>query len=122
MSTAASRGQRRIDEIGEESRRRILDAAEGLFADYTAWVRGDDARRRDGLEHWARVQRPRDADPEAAATREHAFAVALNGALIGIHLQALIDPGSFDLDEAMRAVVDRFGTNVTGIWDTPPAA
>ena len=198
------RGQRRIDEIGEESRRRILDAAEELFADrgfdrtsfvdisersgisrgsipwhfknkdglviavveraidrvmvperhqtppplaellddYAGWVRSGNsaltfmllteamsstgtvharyqeflARRRDGLELWVRAQRPRGADPAVAAKQERAFAVALNGALIGIHLQALIDPDSFDLDEAMRSVATLFEKNLTEVW------
>jgi TetR/AcrR family acrAB operon transcriptional repressor len=33
MSSVATQGRRRIDEIGEESRNRILDAAESLFAE-----------------------------------------------------------------------------------------
>jgi TetR/AcrR family acrAB operon transcriptional repressor len=183
------RGQRRIDEIGEESRRRILDAAEELFADrgfdrtsfvdisersgisrgsipwhfknkdglviavveraidrvmvperhqalpplaellddYAAWVRSGNsaltfmllARRRDGLELWVRAQRPKGVDPAVAAKQERAFAVALNGALIGIHLQALIDPDSFDLDGAMRSVATLFEKNLAEVWRTP---
>jgi TetR/AcrR family acrAB operon transcriptional repressor len=210
MTTVSPRGQRRIDEIGDESRRRILDAAEELFAehgfdrtsfvdiaersgisrgsipwhftnkdglmtavveraidrvmvperyrslpalaelldDYAAWVRSANsalmfmvlteavhskgavharyqeflARRRDGLELWVRAQRPEGADPATAARQERAFAVALNGALIGIHLQALIDPDSFDLDEALRSVAARFGRNLADVWNTPPAS
>ncbi|HEX6343571.1 TetR/AcrR family transcriptional regulator [Umezawaea sp.] len=204
-----SRGRRRIDEIGEESRRRILDAAEELFAergaertsfvdisersgisrgsipwhftnkdglviavveraidramaperhrsppplaelldDYAAWVRSDNsallfmilteamtstgavhqryqeflAQRRDGLELWVRLQRPENVDPETAARQEHAFAVALNGALIGIHLQALIEPDGFDLDDALRSTATLFGRGLADVWETPPA-
>lgn len=204
MTTVSSRGQRRIDEIGEESRRRILDAAEELFAerglDRTSFVdiaersgisRGsipwhfknkdglvlavveraidrvmppghyqtvptlaevfDDtaalmrsgrpallfmilteaisgtgavhtqyqeflARRRDGLEDWLRAQRPEGADPGTAAKRERAFAVALNGMLLGIYLQGLIDPGGFDLDETLRSVAALFDKNLADVW------
>ncbi|PRY39817.1 TetR/AcrR family transcriptional regulator [Umezawaea tangerina] len=203
----SARGQRRIDEIGDESRRRILDAAEELFAergfDRTSFVdiaersgisRGsipwhfknkaglvvavleraidramppglyksvppltevfEDsatlvregnaglpfmilteaigttgvvhaqyqdffARRRDGLELWLRVQRPEGADPETAAKQERAFAVALHGTLVGIHLQALIDPDGFDLDAALRSISAMVDKNLADVWTTP---
>lgn len=205
----SSRGQRRIDEIGEESRRRILDAAEALFAergfdrtsfvdiaersgisrgsipwhfknkdglvmavveraierampaeryqfvppltevfaDSAALARSDNAallfmilaeamsgrgpvhsryreflaRRRDGIELWLRAQRPEGADPEAAAEREHVFATVLHGALLGIHLQAHVDPEGFDLDEALRAAAELFDKNLAELWDIPAA-
>ncbi|MBB4930568.1 TetR/AcrR family acrAB operon transcriptional repressor [Lipingzhangella halophila] len=206
----SSQGRRRIDEISEESRRRILDAAEELFAergfdrtsfvdisersgisrgsipwhfknkeglvmavvertidrvmpperyqsvpafaevfdDSTALVRGDNsallfmilaeaisgtrgvhaqyqeflARRRDGLELLLRARRPENADPETASKQERAFAAALNGALLGIHLQAHIDPDSFELDEALQSVAALFDKNLADIWSTPPAS
>ncbi|MBP2335313.1 TetR/AcrR family acrAB operon transcriptional repressor [Saccharothrix coeruleofusca] len=205
----SSRGRRRIDEIGEESRRRILDAAEELLAksgfdrtsfvdiselsgisrgsipwhfknkaglvmavveraidrvmrperyrvvpplaevfdDYAAWVRSDNsallfmilteamnstgavhaqyqqflAQRREGLETVLRLKRPKGVDPEAAAKRERAFAVALNGALIGIHLQALIDPDSFDLDQALQSLAALVDEHLADIWEIPSA-
>ncbi|MFD2421759.1 TetR/AcrR family transcriptional regulator [Amycolatopsis pigmentata] len=205
-----SQGRSRIYEIGEESRRRILDAAEELFAergfDRTSFVdvaersgisRGsipwhfknkeglvmavverainrhvppdryqtvpplaelfddvaslaEDAnlpllfmilakalsgsravrtqyqeflgRRREGFEDWLRAQRPKDADPETATKQERAFAVALNGALLGIHLQSLVDPDSFDLPEVLRSLANVFDGNLTSIWLTPPAS
>ncbi|MCA2176248.1 TetR/AcrR family transcriptional regulator [Nonomuraea glycinis] len=206
----SSPGRRRIDEIGDESRRRILDAAEELFAergfDRTSFVdisersgisRGsipwhfknkdglvmavveraierampaeryqyvptlaevfDDSatlvrsensallfmilaeaisgtsavhgqyqefltRRRGGLELWLRAQRPEGADPETASKQERAFAVALNGVLLGIHLQALVDPDGFDLDEALQSVAALFDKNLADVWSTPPAS
>lgn len=201
--------RRRIDEIGEESRRRILDAAEELFgergfdrtsfvdiaersgisrgsipwhfknkdglvmavveraierampperyqfvpplaevfSDSAALLRDDKAgllfmilaeamtgtgpvhgqyqeflaRRRDGLELWLRVQRPEGVDPETAAEREHAFAGLLNAALLGIHLQAHVDPDGYDLDEALRTAAAMFDQDLAELWDTPPA-
>jgi TetR/AcrR family acrAB operon transcriptional repressor len=210
MTTVSSQGRRRIDEIGEESRRRILDAAEELFAergfdrtsfvdisersgisrgsipwhfknkdglvmavveraierampqeryqsvpplaelfdDSTVLARGDNpalifmilaggvrgadavraqyqeflARRRSGLEDWLRAQRPEGADPETASKQERTFAVALNGVLLGVYLQALIDPEAFDLDEALQSVAAMFDKNLADVWSTPPAA
>lgn len=126
--------ERAIDRVMVPERHQTLPPLAELCADYGAWIRTDHsaltfmifteamrskgavhaqyqaflARRRDGLEWWARAQRPAGVDPDAAARRERAFAVALNGALIGIHLQALIDPDSFDLDEALRSVATLF--------------
>jgi TetR/AcrR family acrAB operon transcriptional repressor len=208
MTRVSSPRRRRIDEIGEESRRRILDAAEELFgergfdrtsfvdiaersgisrgsipwhfknkdglvmavveraierampperyrfvpplaevfADSAALVRSDSApllfmilaeavrgtgavhgqyqeflaRRREGLELWLRVQRPEGVDPETAAERERVFAGMLNGALLGIHLQARIDPDGFDLDEALRTAAALFDKDLAELWDTPP--
>ncbi|MFI7449816.1 TetR family transcriptional regulator [Nonomuraea sp. NPDC049714] len=208
MTIVSSRGRRRIDEIGEESRRRILDAAEELFAergfDRTSFVdisersgisRGsipwhfknkdglvmavveraidrlmpperyqsvpalaelfDDsaalvrsgnsalvfmilgeaisgtgavrtqyqeflARRRGGLELWLRAHRPASADSATASRQERASAAALNGALLGIHLQALVDPEAFDLDEALQSVAAMFDKNLADVWSTPP--
>lgn len=210
MTIVSSQGRRRIDEIGEESRRRILDASEELFAergfDRTSFVDisersgisrgsipwhfknkdglviavieraidrvmpperyqsvpalaelfGDSTalahsgsvallfmifpeamgntgavhaqyqefftQRRDGLEDWLRAHRPASADPETAAKQERVFAVALNGVLLGIHLQALIDPDSFDLDEALQSIADLFDRNLADVWSTPPVS
>jgi TetR/AcrR family acrAB operon transcriptional repressor len=204
MTSVSSQGQRRIDEIGEESRRRILDAAEELFAergfdrtsfvdiaersgisrgsipwhfknknglvmavveravlrampperyksvpplakvvdDYGDYVRSGNsalffmiltealnstgtvhnqyreflAQGREGIEDWLRAHRPKGVDAERAAKQERAFAVALNGALIGIHFQALIDPGSFDLDAALQAIAALYDTNLADVW------
>lgn len=208
MTAVDSPGPRRIDEIGEESRRRILDAAEELFAergfDRTSFVdiakrsgisrgsipwhfknknglvmavverviqriwpaeryqsippltevfqdtaallrSGNSAlvfmilvealgekgvvreqyqeffsRRREGLEVLLRLQRPADADPETATKQERAAAVALNGALLGIHLQALIDPGNVDLDDALQSVAALFDRHLAEVWRIPP--
>ena len=204
MTIESYQGRRRIDEIGEESRRRILDAAEELFAergfdrtsfadiadrsgisrgsipwhfenknglvmavveravnrampperyksvppltevvdDYADYVRSDNsalffmiltealhstgtvhtqyqeflAQGRDGIENWLRAHRPKGVDPERAAKRERAFAVALNGALIGIHFQALIDPDSFDLDAALQSIAALYDKNLADVW------
>ncbi|WP_434443710.1 TetR/AcrR family transcriptional regulator [Lentzea sp. E54] len=201
-----SPGPRRIDEIGDESRRRILDAAEELFAergfDRTSFVdiakrsgisrgsipwhfknkdglvlavfervvariwpaeryesvpslaevfaetgellrSGNSAllfmilvealgdrgvvheqyqeffsRRRAGIEDLLRFKRPADADPEKAAEQEHVAAVALNGALLGIHLQALIDPENVDLDSALASMATMFDRNLAEVWRT----
>ncbi|MFG1610191.1 TetR/AcrR family transcriptional regulator [Actinoplanes sp. NPDC049265] len=197
-------GRRRIDEIGEESRRRILDAAEELFAergfDRTSFVdiaersgisRGsipwhfknkdglvlavierainrlipaghyrsvpplaelfDDAsalarsgnsalilsmsaeairgtgavrtqyqefyaRRRAGLEDWLRARRPKDVDPDEAAQRERTFAVALNGLLMGIHFQAVVDPANVDLDASLRSIAELIDKNLADLY------
>ncbi|MBP2479469.1 TetR/AcrR family acrAB operon transcriptional repressor [Crossiella equi] len=199
-----ARGQRRIDEIGEESRRRILDAAEALFAergfartsfvdiaersgisrgsipwhfknknglvmavveraiertmpaaryqdvppltelfeDTAELVRSGNSalvfmvlvealgengairdryrdfvtRRQDGLAQWLRAHRPEGVDPDLAAKRERAAAVALNGALLGIHLQALVDPDGVDLDATLRLVAAVFDGNLAEVW------
>ncbi|MEU3642181.1 TetR/AcrR family transcriptional regulator [Lentzea sp. NPDC034063] len=199
-----SPAQRRIDEIGDESRRRILDAAEELFAergfDRTSFVdiakrsgisRGSIpwhfknkdglvmavverlvgriwpaeryeavpsltevfaetaellrsgnsalvfmilvealsdrgvvheqyreffARRREGIETLLRLKRPATADQEKAAEQERTAAVALNGALLGIHLQALVDPGNVDLDAALVSIATMFDRNLADVW------
>ncbi|WP_177221596.1 TetR/AcrR family transcriptional regulator [Lentzea xinjiangensis] len=201
-----SPGQRRIDEIGDESRRRILDAAEELFAergvDRTSFVdiakrsgisrgsipwhfknkdglvmavverviertwpaeryrsvpslaevftetagflrSGSSAlvfmilvealgergvvqeqyreffsRRREGIEVLLRLRRPEGADPERAAGQERSAAVALNGALLGIHLQKLVDPDNVDLDAALVSIATMFDRNLADVWDT----
>jgi TetR/AcrR family acrAB operon transcriptional repressor len=202
--------RRRIDEIGDESRRRILDAAEELFAergfdrtsfvdvsqrsgisrgsipwhfknkhglviavleramgrflsaeqyeksfpslaeilgDYAAWARtGNSAlmfmvlteavssagavhtqyqeflrRHRYGFELWLRAHRPEGADPEVAEARERTMATALNGAVIGVHLQWLIDPEGTDLEGALQAVVGVVSTNLADVWAAPAA-
>ena len=206
MIAVNSPGPRRIDEIGEESRRRILDAAEELFAergfDRTSFVdiakrsgisRGSIpwhfknkdglvmavveraveriwpaeryesvpslsevfretaellrsgnsalvfmilvealgnrgvvheqyqqffARRREGIEVLLRLRRPADADPDVAAEQERAAAVALNGALLGIHLQALVDPANVDLDAALVSIATMFDRNLADVWRT----
>ncbi|MFD9697436.1 TetR/AcrR family transcriptional regulator [Lentzea sp. NPDC059081] len=199
-----SPGQRRIDEIGDESRRRILDAAEELFAergfDRTSFVdiakrsgisrgsipwhfknkdglvmavvervvdriwpaeryqsvpsltevftetaellrSGNSAlvfmvlvealgdrgvvteqyqqfftRRREGIEVLLRLRRPADVDPAVAEGKERAAAVALNGALLGIHLQALVDPENVDLESALVSVATMFDRNIADVW------
>jgi len=204
MTTVTSPGQRRIDEIGDESRRRILDAAEELFAergfDRTSFVdiakrsgisRGSIpwhfknkdglvmavveraveriwpasryesvpsltevfsettqlmnagnsalvfmilvealndrgvvreqykeflARRREGIEVLLRLRRPADADPAKAAEQERSAAVALNGALMGIHLQALVDPEAVDMHGALIALATMFDRNIADVW------
>lgn len=204
MIAVNSPGPRRIDEIGDESRRRILDAAEELFAergfDRTSFVdiakrsgisRGSIpwhfknkdglvmavvervvgriwpaeryesvpsltevfaetaellrsgnsalvfmilvealsdrgvvqeqyreffARRREGIETLLRLHRPATADPEKAAEQERTAAVALNGALLGIHLQALVDPGEVDLDAALVSIATLFDRNLADVW------
>ncbi|CAN5121907.1 hypothetical protein BH09ACT5_BH09ACT5_13490 [soil metagenome] len=207
MSTAP---RRRIDEIGDESRRRILDAAEELFAergfdrtsfvdiaersgisrgsipwhfknkdglliavveralesfmgperyekiptlgqildDYSAWVReGKSAlmfmilteamgstglvrshyqdfleQRRRGIRHWLRALRPADVDPTDAAERERAFAVALNSAVVGLHLQVSIDPDGIDFDTALSSLEDLLGARLAELWTVPAPA
>jgi TetR/AcrR family acrAB operon transcriptional repressor len=204
MTAVNSPGPRRIDEIGEESRRRILDAAEELFAergfDRTSFVdiakrsgisrgsipwhfknkdglvmavvervieriwpaeryesvpsltevfgetaellrTGNSAlvfmilvealgdrgvvheqyreffsRRREGIEVLLRLRRPADVDPDVAAEQERAAAVALNGALLGIHLQALVDPDNVDLDAALLSIATMFDKNIADVW------
>ncbi|WP_189154685.1 TetR/AcrR family transcriptional regulator [Lentzea pudingi] len=199
-----SPGTRRIDEIGDESRRRILDAAEELFAergfDRTSFVdiarrsgisrgsipwhfknkdglvmavveravgriwpaeryeavpslaevfaetaellrTGNSAlvfmilvealgdrgvvhdqyreffgRRREGIEELLRFKRPAGVDPDRAAAQERTAAVALNGALLGIHLQALVDPENVDLDAALVSVATMFDRNLADVW------
>lgn len=203
----SSPGQRRIDEIGDQSRRRILDAAEELFAergfdrtsfvdiakrsgisrgsipwhfknkdglvmavveraverlwpesryDYvpslteifseTAQLMHDGnsslvfmilvevlndravvreqyqeflARRREGIEVLLRLRRPDGVDQEKAAARERTAAVALNGALLGIHLQALVDPDNVDMDSALVALATMFDRNIADVWRDP---
>ncbi|WP_432832672.1 TetR/AcrR family transcriptional regulator [Dactylosporangium sp. CA-092794] len=205
----SSPGRRRIDEIGEESRRRILDAAEALFAergfdrtsfvdisersgisrgsipwhftnkdglvmavferavdrflgpdryetiptlaevvrDYADWVRSGNSalmfmvlteamsstgvvhaqyqefldRRRKGLERWLRLQRPAGVDAVVAAERERQVSIALNGAVIGIHLQWLVDPEGVDLDGALQSLAAVFDTHLADAWAVPAA-
>lgn len=207
MTGMSSRGQRRIDEIGDESRRRILDAAEELFAergfdrtsfvdiaersgisrgsipwhfknkdglvmavleramnrfmgsyetlpslaeiliDYATWVRSGRTalmymvlteamsstgavhtqyveflgERRNGVQLWLRAHRPAGVDPDVATEQERAAAIALNGAAMGIHLQALIDPDGVDLDGALQSLAAMYDKNVADVWRTPPA-
>lgn len=204
MIAVTSPGTRRIDEIGDESRRRILDAAEELFAergfDRTSFVdiakrsgisrgsipwhfknkdglvmavveravgriwpaeryetvpsltevftetaellrTGNSAlvfmilvealgdrgvvhdqyrqffsRRREGIEELLRFKRPAGVDPARAAEQERTAAVALNGALLGIHLQALVDPENVDLDAALVSVATMFDRNLADVW------
>lgn len=205
----SSPGRRRIDEIGDESRRRILDAAEELFAergfdrtsfvdiaersgisrgsipwhfknkdgllmavfdramdqfmsaehytslptladilrDYASWVRSGNAalmfmtlteamsstgvvhaqyqefvdQRRKGLEAWLRAQRPDGLDPATAAARERAAAVTINGAVIGIHLQSLVDPEGVDLESSLQSLAAVFDGNLADVWARPAA-
>ncbi|WP_166427390.1 TetR/AcrR family transcriptional regulator [Nonomuraea mesophila] len=201
MSTAP---RRRIDEIGDESRKRILDAAEELFAergfdrtsfvdiaersgisrgsipwhfknkdglliavveralesfmaperyerpptlgeildDYAAWVRdGKSAlmfmllteamsstglvkshyqeflkQRRRGLRHWLRALRPEGADPEVAAERERELALAMNSAVLGLHLQASIDPEGIDFEKSLRSLENLLNARLAKLW------
>ncbi|MFD5827270.1 TetR/AcrR family transcriptional regulator [Lentzea sp. NPDC060358] len=73
-------------------------------------------RRYEGIEVLLRARRPADADPGGAAERERAAAVALNGALIGIHLQALVDPETVDMDAALIALASMFERNTADVW------
>lgn len=200
--------RRRIDEIGGESRGRILDAAEELFAErgfdrtsfldisersgisrgsipwhfknkdglvmavvdraihrlvgpgqnyesipslaellrnYATWVRSGNSalmfmvlteamsstgpihdqyrefldQRRQGVEVWLEAQRPEGFDPEVAAHRERAVATAINGAALGIHLQALIDPDGIDLDAALQSLATLVDNNLADLWAAP---
>ncbi|MFF2085388.1 TetR/AcrR family transcriptional regulator [Nocardia sp. NPDC058176] len=203
--------QRRIDEIGDESRRRLLDAAESLFAergverttfsdvaeragisrgsipwhfknkdglvmavvarsidrfmgagryesvpplaqvlrDYAVWIRGGNNssamifmvlteamnssgavheqyqeflrnQRRD-LQRWLRTHRPEGVDPAHATARERATATALNGAAMGIHLQALIDPDDVDLDASLQTFASFIDDHIRDVWAAEPA-
>ncbi|SFJ43820.1 TetR/AcrR family transcriptional regulator, acrAB operon repressor [Amycolatopsis sacchari] len=202
-SGVAEHGRRRIDEIGEESRRRILDAAEELFADrgfertsfvdiakrsgisrgsipwhfrnkdgllmavlaramdrflpperyqrslpslatllldYESWARSGNSAlifmvlteamgstgavrgqyqeffetRRRRVVRWLRAQRPAGAGG-GADDRERAAAVALNGAVMGIHLQFLVDP-EVDLEAALQSLAALVDTNLAVVW------
>lgn len=211
-----ARARRRIDEIGEESRRRILDAAEELFAergfdrtsfvdisersgisrgsipwhftnkdglmiavierateramgteryegitqaedtpslsdvfqDYGNLVRSENSallfmmltealrstgpihtqyqgflsNGRRGLEMWLRTHRPVGVDSERAKAQETAIATALSGALIGIHLQALVEPDAFNLEDALSALGHLLDTHLETVWDIPVAS
>jgi len=214
MTSVSSPARRRIDEIGDESRRRILDAAEELFAergfdrtsfvdiaersgisrgsipwhfknkdglviavveramdrfmsdehyaayiaehdaipslaeilvDYANWVRSNNSAlmfmvlteamsspgtvhaqyeefmraRRRGIERWLRAQRPDGVDVATATAREHAFAVTINSAVLGIHLQSLIEPGGVDLDGGLQALAEMVDRSLAHVW-TPP--
>lgn len=209
MSRVSTAPRRRIDEIGDESRRRILDAAEELFAergfdrtsfvdiaersgisrgsipwhfknkdglliavveraldsfmgadryevpptlgeildDYAAWVRdGKSAlmfmliteamtstgvvrthyqefleQRRRGLRNWLRALRPADADPEVAAASERDFAFAINSAVIGLHLQIIVDPETMEFERALRSLEHFFGAQLAELWTTSSA-
>lgn len=210
-----ARARRRIDEIGEESRRRILDAAEELFAergfdrtsfvdisersgisrgsipwhftnkdglmiavmerateramgteryegitqaeetpslsdvfaDYGNLVRSENSalmfmmltealrstgpihaqyqnflgNGRIGLEKWLRTHRPKGVDAERAKAQETAIATALSGALIGIHLQALVEPEAFHLEDALSALGHLLDTHLETVWSLPVA-
>lgn len=74
------------------------------------------ARRREGIETLLRLHRPATADPEKAAEQERTAAVALNGALLGIHLQALVDPEKVDLDAALVSIATMFDRNLADVW------
>lgn len=202
--------RRRIDEIGDESRRRILDAAEALFAergfdrtsfvdiaarsgisrgsipwhftskdgliiavveraldrhmdpqqyttpptlsdvlaDYASWARDANSallftvlteamastglvhapyreflrERREAIEQWVRARRPHDADPATSAVRERAFAASIQGAVLGVHLQSLIDPDAVDLGASLDDVARLFETNIDDVWRADPAS
>ncbi|MFD5827876.1 TetR family transcriptional regulator [Lentzea sp. NPDC060358] len=74
------------------------------------------ARRREGVEALLVRRRPAHVDPVAAAGRERAAAVALNGVLLGIHLQVLLDPESVDLEAALTSAVTMFDRNLDDVW------
>ena len=50
--------------------------------------------------------------------QERTAAVALNGALLGIHLQALVDPANVDLDAALVSIATMFDRNLADVWRT----
>ena len=76
-------------------------------------------QRRQGVELWLRAQRPDGVDPTVAAERERAVALALTGALIGIHLQCLIDPDRVHLEAALQSLATLVDTNLTDLWAEP---
>lgn len=196
--------RRRIDEIGDESRRRILDAAEELFADrgvdrtsfvdiaersgisrgsipwhfknkdglvlavverainrltrseryatlpslgevlgdYLTWARNTPPglmfmilteamtstgvvhsqyqefleSRRAGVQAWLRAQRPDGVGADWADERERAFAAGINGAVMGIHLQALIDPTGVDLEAGLALIATLIDDHLDDVW------
>ncbi|MEV6981096.1 TetR/AcrR family transcriptional regulator [Sphaerisporangium sp. NPDC051017] len=196
--------RRRIDEIGDESRRRILDAAEELFAergvdrtsfvdiaersgisrgsipwhfnnkdglilavveramnrlarserhgtvpslgevlaDYLTWARDTPSglmfmilteamtstgvvhaqyqefleSRRAAVQAWLRAQRPEGVAADWAGERERAFAAGINGAVMGIHLQALIDPDGVDLQAGLALIAQLIDDNLDDVW------
>jgi TetR/AcrR family acrAB operon transcriptional repressor len=205
MARVSTDSRRRIDEIGEESRRRILDAAEDLFStrgfertsfvdiaersgisrgsipwhfknkhglliavveramdsflgqeryetipslrgildDYAEWA--DDGKstlmfmltteamgssgavrehyqaffeqHRRGIRRWLRAQRPEGVDADRAAERERGFALTMNAAVTGMHLQATIDPDAVQMKAALDALEDTFATRLSALWD-----
>ncbi|MFD5829678.1 TetR/AcrR family transcriptional regulator [Lentzea sp. NPDC060358] len=74
------------------------------------------ARRREGIEVLLRLRRPAGVDPAVAQEKERTAAVALNGALLGIHLQALVDPDNVDLDSALMSIASLFERNLADVW------
>ncbi|WP_199444330.1 TetR/AcrR family transcriptional regulator [Umezawaea beigongshangensis] len=76
------------------------------------------ARRREGIEELLRHKRPTGVNAEMAAEQERTAAVALNGALLGIHLQALVDPENVDLDAALVSMATMFDRNLADVWRT----
>lgn len=202
----SSPARRRIDEIGDESRRRILDAAEELFAergvertsfvdiaersgisrgsipwhfknkdglvlavveraidrlsadrrdslpslgevlsDYLVWAEGTPSglmfmilteamsstgvvhaqyqtfleSRRGAVRAWLRAHRPEGVDVQWARAREQSFAAGINGAVMGIHLQALIDPAGVDLRKGLEVVAKLIDDNLSDVWKNP---
>ncbi|WP_162186161.1 TetR/AcrR family transcriptional regulator [Amycolatopsis jejuensis] len=97
----------------------VLAEAMGNTGDVHSQYQEFLGRRRAGVELWLRAQRPARADPAAAAKQEHAVAVALQGAVLGIHLQALIDPDGVDLDGALQSLATLVDRNVADVWVPP---
>jgi len=77
--------------------------------------------RRRGIRRWLRALRPADADPDVAAARERSFALALNSSVVGLHLQAVIDPEGIELEPALAALEELFGRDLEELWTTPVA-
>ncbi|NWJ71543.1 TetR/AcrR family transcriptional regulator [Pseudonocardia sp. ICBG1122] len=100
----------------------MLSEAIGGREDVRARYQDFVTRRVEGLERWLRAQRPAGVDPETAAVRERDVAVALNGALLGIHLQSLVGPADVDLDAALAAIAGLVETHLTEVWTTPTTA
>lgn len=210
MTRVSTDARRRIDEIGDESRRRILDAAEELFStrgfertsfvdiaelsgisrgsipwhfknkhglliavveramdsflgqeryetipslrgildDYAEWAHDGKStlmfmliteatgssgavrehyqaffeQHRRGIRRWLRAQRPEGVDTDRAAARERGFAIALNAAVTGLHLQATVDPDEMGLAAMFGELQDTFATRLAELWDGIPSA
>lgn len=119
MTAVSSQGRRRIDEIGEESRRRILDAAEELFAergfDRTSFV---DISERSGISRGSLPWHFKNKDGLVVAVFERAIDRVISPERYQ-STPALVEPDGFDLDEVLRSVADLFDKNLADVWSTP---